>query len=278
MTAPRLVASDLDGTLLAPDGSVTPRTAAAWARLADIGIESVLVTARPPRWVDPLESIVGGHGLAICTNGAFVYDVAEHRLVEQHGIERDALLQMVRDLRAALPGIGFAVETPEGLIREPDYADPHAEECPGMPFLPIEDLPHDTVVGKLLAIRPGHGGQDFVPSVARVVHRCGEVAFSGVTALAEISAPGVTKGRALANWCARHGVDASQVWAFGDMPNDLPMLRWAGRSFGVAGGHPEVLDQVTDVCPGNDEDGVAQILETIVGSQDTRSSRHDPAS
>ncbi|YAL84213.1 HAD family hydrolase [Dermacoccaceae bacterium W4C1] len=260
---PRLVASDLDGTLLASDGTVSPRTARAWARLAQLGIESVLVTARPPRWIDPLASIVGEHGLAICTNGAFVYDVGQRTLVEQHGMDRAAVLQIVTRLREAFPDIGFAVESPEGLYREPAYADPHAEELPGMPLLPIEQLPSQVVVGKLLAIRPGPADAGFVTAVERIVGDLGIVAFSGVDALAEISAPGVTKGAALRRWCAEHEIAAEHVWAFGDMPNDLPMLRWAGRSFGVAGGHPQVLAEASDVCPGNDEDGVAQILEAL---------------
>ena len=67
------------------------------------------------------------------------------------------------------------------------------------------------------------------------------VAFSGAGGLAEVSAKGVTKAAALAGWCAELGIDAGEVWAFGDMPNDLPMLTWAGRSFAVANAHDDVL-------------------------------------
>ena len=73
----------------------------------------------------------------------------------------------------------------------------------------------------------------------------------------------MTKAAALEVWCSTKGIDSTGVFAFGDMPNDLPMLRWAGRSFGVANAHREVLDLVDEVCPSNEQDGVAQVLEAL---------------
>ena len=259
---PRLVATDLDGTLLASDGTVSERTGAAWARLPELGIESVLVTARPPRWIDPLSAIVGKHGMAICTNGAFVYDVANHRVVEQHGMPREVVLRLAIRLRERFPDVGLATECADGMYREPVYPDPHQEQL-DMPFQPIEELPEHVVVGKLLAARPGPIDPEFVTTVTEVVGADGEVAFSGVGALAEISAAGVTKGAALQRWAAELGIDAADVWAFGDMPNDLPMLRWAGRSYAVANAHPDVAAAATHRTASNDDDGVAQVLEQL---------------
>jgi hypothetical protein len=90
------------------------------------------------------------------------------------------------------------------------------------------------------------------------------VSFSGATGLAEISAAGVTKAAALGDWCAAQGIDRVEVLAFGDMPNDLPMLTWAGRSYGVANAHPDVLAMVDEVCASNDDDGVALVLEALL--------------
>lgn len=261
--APVLVATDLDGTLLASDGSVSPRTAAAWKRLGRNGIQSVLVTARPPRWIEPLRDIVGAHGLAICTNGAFVYDVPSSTVVEQHGMDRDLVMEVAALLRERFPDVGFAAECADGMYREPRYPDPHREHLPDMPFQPIEELADQLVIGKLLAARPGDPDPEFVAAVTDVVARRVEVAFSGVGALAEMSAPGVTKGVALQSWCAARDIAAADVWAFGDMPNDLPMLAWAGRSYAVANAHPDVLAAATHTCPGNNDDGVAQVLEAL---------------
>ena len=90
------------------------------------------------------------------------------------------------------------------------------------------------------------------------------VSFSGVGGLAEINAAGVTKAAVLADWCAERGIGAEDVWAFGDMPNDLPMLAWAGTSYAMANAHPDVIATATHRAASNDEDGVAQILRTCV--------------
>ncbi len=81
-----------------------------------------------------------------------------------------------------------------------------------------------------------------------------------VDGLVEISAVGVTKATALARIADELGVAAADVVAFGDMPNDLPMLRWAGTSYAMANGHPDLLAAADHVAPTNDEDGVARVL------------------
>jgi len=79
----------------------------------------------------------------------------------------------------------------------------------------------------------------------------------------ELSAVGVNKAAALAELCHELGFDAAEVIAFGDFPNDLPMLAWAGRSVAVANAHPDVIDEADEVTASNDEDGVAMVLETL---------------
>ncbi len=99
--------------------------------------------------------------------------------------------------------------------------------------------------------------------MASVVGDRANLAYSGAHGLAEITGPGVTKATGLARWAATLGVGAESVWAFGDMPNDLPMLRWAGRSYAVANAHPDVLTAATHRCPANSDDGVATVLESL---------------
>lgn len=237
---------------------------AAWSRLGGLGIESVIVTARPPRWVQPLQDAVGRHGVAICGNGAFVYDVKRRKMLQSHGIQRSVVHRMVADLRAAIPGIGFAVEHADGLHLEAEYPDLHSQWVPeDAVYAPIEQLPSETLVGKLLARTLAMEEQEFLDLVAAVVGDRAEVSYSGAGGLAEISAPGVTKASGLRRWCAQLGVDAADVWAFGDMPNDLPMLQWAGTSYAMANGHPDVIAVADNVCATNVEDGVAQVLETL---------------
>jgi hydroxymethylpyrimidine pyrophosphatase-like HAD family hydrolase len=259
---PRLVATDLDGTLLRSDGTASERTGHALRAVQAAGIQTVLVTARPPRWLDGLAHLVGDGGVALCGNGAFVYDV-RHRVVRRHhGIGQEQLAAIVDDLRRELPGVVFAAERASGFALEAAFRSQHPVPADALRG-PIESLEGEPV-GKLLGRHPTMAPDEFLRRAAAVVGVRGIVAYSGADGLAEISAPGVTKAAALEAWCADLGVTAAQVWAFGDMPNDLPMIVWAGTSFAVANAHPDVLRAADRVCPSNDDDGVAQTLETLL--------------
>ena len=261
----RLVATDLDGTLLGKDGVCSQRTRAVLAAVEDAGIQVVMVTARPPRWLHGLADVVGGHGLALCANGAFVYDVRSRQVLREHCLEGAVVEKIALDLRKALPGIVFAVETRIGFSRELGYLDDYTTPSDAS-AVTIEGL-LDPLPGKILA-RCGGMAADLLHAVINdVVGDRAVVSYSGATGLAEISAAGVTKAAALEDWCANQGIDSADVIAFGDMPNDLPMLTWAGRSFGVANAHPDVLAMVDEVCASNDEHGVAQVLEALLESR-----------
>jgi hydroxymethylpyrimidine pyrophosphatase-like HAD family hydrolase len=264
---PRLIASDLDGTLLRPDGSISERTRRALSGLADAGIELVFATARPPRWVDHLAEVVGAHGTVLCVNGAFVYDVPRRTVVEAHGMPPATVRAIAADLRRALPGVGFAAELPAGIRSEREYPALHPEDAPpDDAYWPIEAI--DQPAGKLLARSRQVPDAEFLRRVADIVGGRALVTFSGDGGLAEIGPLGVTKGSTLVDWCTARGFSSGEVWAFGDMPNDLPMLAWAGVSFAVANAHPEVLAAASHVCPSNADDGVACVLESLTDRLD----------
>jgi hydroxymethylpyrimidine pyrophosphatase-like HAD family hydrolase len=264
---PRLIATDLDGTLLRSDGTGSERTAEALRAVQSEGIRTVLVTARPPRWLDSLADLVGEGGVAICGNGAFVYDVPNRKVLSHRGIRPKAVAEIVADLRRELPGVTFAAERATGFALEDAYESQHPVPVDAVRGpIPTAD---GGVVGKLLGRHPWMSEAEFLDRVAEVVGERGIVAYSGAGGLAEISAPGVTKAAGLESWCAELGLRAADVWVFGDMPNDLPMIAWAGTSFAVANAHPDVLAAADHVCPSNDEDGVAQILERLVSPAST---------
>src|SRR5260221_13305399 len=108
--ARRLVATDLDGTLFRSDGSVSQRTRTVLAQVEEAGVELVLVTGRPPRLMLGVADKVGQRGVAICSNGAFLYDLREERVVAEHAIPPQTLVEVVRRMRAAIPELGIAVE------------------------------------------------------------------------------------------------------------------------------------------------------------------------
>lgn len=264
MSRPRLVASDLDGTLLDDSGAITERTARTWRRLWDEGIATVIVTARPPRWVDHLARITGDHGVVICANGAFVYDAAHQRILENHGLSPALTHELVTDLRT-LDGVTFSAELAGGFYREAAY---HGGTPDGVPAAgpesvgPLEAI--DEPVGKLLAVSDALAPERFLAAVAEVIGDRALLSTSCHGGLAEIGPAQVTKARALAAWSQELGIATADVWAFGDMPNDIPMLTWAGTGWAVAGAHPDVLAAADRTCGSNSEDGVAAALELML--------------
>ncbi len=259
---PRLVATDLDGTLLDPAGQVTPRTKRAFEHVWACGVETVLVTARPPRWVDELAELVGGNGIVICANGALWYDVAAGAVIHSDAMTVEYTIGLANLIRDELPGVLFAVELATGVHYEPGYPELHpATIPPDAVWAPLNTV-HQPV-GKLLARHLAMPETEFLDRVTAIVGDRAEVIYSGAGGLAEIGPVGVSKAGALALLAAEHGIAPDEVWAFGDMPNDLPMLTWAGTSFAVANAHPDVLAAATFICPTNADDGVAQVLETI---------------
>jgi Cof subfamily protein (haloacid dehalogenase superfamily) len=261
----RLVASDLDGTLVRPDGHITARTVAALAACEQAGIVVVFVTGRPLRWMAPVAEATGHRGVAICGNGALVADLGSGDVIETHAISPRAALRAADLLRTALPGAAFAVETLAGYRREPDFR-PRFDVAAARAPAPLAELvADDPVLLKLLCRVPGGVADDLLAAARDVLRGVAEPVHSNsADHLLEISAPGVSKASTLALFAAERGIGPDDVVAFGDMPNDVPMLHWAGRSYAVADGHPEALAAAVDVAPPCAEDGVAQVLERLL--------------
>jgi Cof subfamily protein (haloacid dehalogenase superfamily) len=257
--APRLVASDLDGTLVRSDQSISERTRAVLARVEKAGALFVMVTGRPPRWMAQVARDTGHRGLAVCANGALVYDLHTERVVQDFRIDRGTALQLVQELRASVPGIAFAVEKgPDGFGRESAYV-PRWDNGEVL-VAPVEELVEQGAV-KLLARVEGTASDDLLARAREVVGELAECTHSSGDGLVEISATGVSKASGLAVLAREWGVEPSEVIAFGDMPNDLPMLAWAGRSVAMGNAHPDVLAAADEVTATNDDDGVAKVLE-----------------
>jgi Cof subfamily protein (haloacid dehalogenase superfamily) len=263
MSPARLVATDLDGTLLDDEGLLSARTEDVLRRVQEQGVRVVIVTARPLRWMDELWASVGGsRGIGIVSNGAITYDVSAREVLHHVGIPAADGLPIAEAIREAAPGTAFALECLSGLRHESGYVEMHPTP-PGVPVGPLSEIWDEPAV-KILVQHLTLDPDDFR---ARVVDAVGERATPTWTVdhLMEISAVGVTKGGALADLCRGLGVAAEDVVAFGDMPNDIPMLAWAGTSYAVANAHHTVREAADHVAPANTEDGVATVLAGLFG-------------
>ncbi|WTW96218.1 HAD family hydrolase [Streptomycetaceae bacterium NBC_01309] len=259
---PRLVATDLDGTIVRSDGTISDRTLAALEAVEAAGAEVVFVTGRPPRWMDKVADVTGHHGLAICGNGAVVYDLRAERIVETHPMDVTAARKVVGLIKSEIPDVCFAVETATGFAHEPAYPPLERDLSIVHAVAPVEEL-LDGPVLKLLARHASLAPDEFLAFTRAAAGRYAEFTHSSQIALVEISGLGISKATTLASFCARHGITAAEVVAFGDMPNDLPMLTWAGQPYAVANAHPAVLKAVPNHTASNDDDGVALILEKL---------------
>lgn len=263
MGCPRLVATDLDGTALRSDGTVSTRTAAAFALVESAGAALVFVTGRPPRWMRPVAGAVRHRGLAICANGALVYDLHTERIVKSHLIEPEVLEEVVRRLREKMPELAFSVEYEGGFAHESDF-QPDVSDAEVATELQVGTATLTSrPCAKLLALHPGMDPDILQAAIYGLVGDLVTPTHSSGRSMIEMSAHGVTKASALAALAEGRDIRPSEVIAFGDMPNDLPMLRWAGTSYAVANAHSEVLAAVDHVTAANNDDGVARILEAL---------------
>jgi Cof subfamily protein (haloacid dehalogenase superfamily) len=259
----RLVATDLDGTLLQPDGSVSARTLEVIEAVDELGVQVVFVTGRPIRWMESLWEHVGDHGLAICSNGGIVYDVGSHSVLRSRPIPRPVGLSVVQRIREAVPGSYFALEKADGFGHEATYPVDRAASERDRPHVgPVEEIFDDGVV-KLLALHQQHEPMDYWQRVEEAVGSDVTTTWSSTDALVEMSGAGVTKASTLGEVCEELGVAAEEVLAFGDMPNDVAMLRWAGTSYAMENGHPRAREAAQRIAPRNDEDGVARVLTEL---------------
>ncbi|MFJ2706118.1 Cof-type HAD-IIB family hydrolase [Streptomyces sp. NPDC087428] len=270
--APRLIATDLDGTLLRDDKTVSDRTVAALAAAEEAGIEVFFVTGRPARWMDVVSDHVHGHGLAICANGAAVADLHDGgRLLKVRALERETALDVVHTLRAAAPGTSFAVELATGIHYESDYPPFHLD--PGATVAAAEKLLHEEAPGtgapvlKLLAHHGELTPDDFLALARTAAGDRASFTRSSPTALLEVSGPGVSKASTLELCCAERGISPAEVVAFGDMPNDVEMLSWAGASYAMGNAHPAAVAAATGRTATNNEDGVAIVIERLIAER-----------
>lgn len=263
----RLVASDLDGTIVGPDNRISDRTVRAFRDCAEAGIEVVFVTGRPPRWLSPLQDFLGHAGTVICSNGAITYDLATERVLKAQALSLPAIFAAAGIIRGLYPGARFAAETVGGFHLGPGFLESESRDLPGaVAPAPLEATLTDTdTVVKFLARVDGAAPDEVLQRVRpAVAHLVSTTHSAPSIALLEMSLHGLDKSVTLADYAASRNIDPADVVAFGDMPNDVQMLQWAGCGYAMASGHADALAAADKVAPAFVDDGVAQILEGLL--------------
>ncbi|WP_028708735.1 HAD hydrolase family protein [Propionicicella superfundia] len=260
---PRLIASDLDGTFLSPDGTVSEDNTAAVARAAELGVPFVFATGRPSRWLSCLDDLSLAHPLVVVSNGAAVCDLATGALSQVQSIVPDVVVDVTSRIRGAAPDVVFGLEFPAGFACEP--ALPRDERV----FFAageITDLVRRGEVMKVLVFSDDLSSEEMHTRLAPVIGADLEATYSAKATygLLELMAPGVSKATSLATLCRDMGIDAAEVAAFGDMPNDVEMLDWAGMPYRMSEGHPRVAARGYPVAGSNADSGVGRTVMRLL--------------
>ena len=257
----RLIATDLDGTLLPSAWHVPTHTRAVIERVRALGVPIVAVTARGPWSTKPVADAFGLGGVAVCTSGSVLYDLDAERILEERMLAPGPATRAVLTIRGAWPGTIFACSRHGTFDHEPAY-QPAIEPPAGSVVADALELA-TRPMNKLLAVHPQLHADDWIE---HVIERLGDgykiVASGG--RWVEVLSPRAGKAELLADLCAARGIAPEEVVAFGDLPIDLPMLTWAGLGVAPGNAHPAVRAAADMVTGTNDDEGVARVLEGLL--------------
>lgn len=260
----KLVVSDVDGTLVQPDKSLSPGTVAAAGRLQASGVPLAIVSARPPRgmrWIT--EALALKAPYAGFNGGALV---GPDGAVIEWNPAPAAMVHKALDLFAARGIDAWLFTQDEWLIQKADgvYVA-HERHTVGFDARVVTDYtPYVDQVGKLVGVT------DDEPKLASVEKELQGIVGDGATAhrsqtyYLDLTHKNANKGYAVQALARHQGVDLADVAVLGDMGNDVPMFRVAGFSVAMGNGSDEAKTAASKVTAANDHEGWAQAIDTLI--------------
>ena len=269
--APKLVASDVDGTIITSQERILPQVRDVIVRAVQAGTEVALATGRPHRWIFPVLDQLPIRPVCVTANGAVVYDSAKDQVIASHTLAPDTMTEVLDLAKEAFHGVGGVAVACERVGRSafdpeeemfvvaPDFLNTWEEQ--GFGVLPEYEVISEPAV-KMLLRHEGLSAPEMFDILAPFLDPdVAHVTFSMNEGLLEVAAPGVTKALGVSTLATMHGIDQSEVIAFGDMPNDIEMLAWAGIGVAMGNARDSVKDVADFVTGTNNEGGIAQVLE-----------------
>ena len=264
----RMIVTDLDGTLLAPDSTISDRNLAAIAAARAAGMFVLAATGRSIVDVRMLPPTIAE--VVVCSNGAVTYDAAGDKVLASRNLDPAIIAEFLATFEPLAPGVRFATLTNGGydfragpgyleLMRPGDHGRNRAE----LVELPLAEMASEPAV-KLVARHPEMSAEQLF-ELSRELAPLGVHPTTSGAPFLELAAAGISKASTLAQLAADRGIDPAEVVVFGDSANDVEMLSWAGHGVAMANGVPVALAVADEIAPANTEDGVAVVLERLLG-------------
>ncbi|BAU84664.1 hydrolase [Streptomyces laurentii] len=260
----RLVATDLDGTLLRADESVSVRTRDALKAAAAAGAAHIIVTGRGVPWTRPILDDLGYEGIAVCGQGAQVYHAGERRLLTSLTLDRKLGALAMAKLEAEVGPLALAASR-DGLDGEVLVGPGYRHQDGPLPYVPFEDpaAVWAEPLTKLYIQHPTLSDDELTRVARQTVGGLVDVVLAGPD-IVEIVPLGLSKATGLSLAARRLKVKPVDTIAFGDMPNDIPMFGWAAHGVAMANAHQELKAVSHEVTGSNEEDGIATVLERLL--------------
>ncbi|KNB49054.1 HAD family hydrolase [Streptomyces caatingaensis] len=259
----RLIATDLDGTLLRSDETVSDRTRAALALAGAAGAAHIVVTGRPVAWSRHILDALDYRGLAVCGQGAQVYHAGEHRLLTSVTLDRKLAALAVAKIEAETGPLHLAASR-DGLDGDLLVTSGYRTMEGPRPPVPVSDRDElwAEPLNKLYLQHPGLDDDALADAARAAAGGLVDVTMAGA-GIVELLPLGLSKATGLSLAARRLGVRAADTIAFGDMPNDVPMFAWAGHGVAMANAHEELKAVADEITAANDEDGIAVVIERL---------------
>ncbi|GAA2957484.1 HAD family hydrolase [Kitasatospora cinereorecta] len=260
----KLVATDLDGTLLRDDGTVSARTREALAAVTAAGAAHIIVTGRAVPWTRHVLDDLGYDGLAVCGQGAQVYHAGEHKLLTSLTLDRQLAGLALSKIEAEVGPLALAASR-DGLEGEVLVGPGYRVQDGPLPALIVDD-PAEMWTAPLNKVYIQHAelGDDALAKAARqAVGSLVDIVMAG-PGVVEILPLGLSKATGLSLAARRLGLKAADTVAFGDMPNDIPMFGWARHGVAMANAHDDLKAVAHEITASNEHDGIAVVLEELL--------------
>src|SRR5579862_6751130 len=258
------VVTDLDGTVVRSDFSISPATLEALDLVRAAGIAFVIATARTPQGLEHFEELASRTAIAVCCSGAIGWRSPEKTRIWMEQMRADAIRRVV-DIAV---DHGAGVASFDGALWR--MTDEYWRLSPTQPHGPTRAVVDATVVASMpcctMAVRHRDGDLGRIAKLISAEADSAALSHVGRSTVLDVTAQGVDKGTGTCRALRALGIAPSAAISFGDMPNDLAMFRMTGRSYSVGSADVAVMNAATEVLPSVEDDGFAHKIADLAAA------------